>query len=39
MKVIDFFESDRQDHWLNEIRRSDWGAARFLHVLSVYFQK
>ena len=33
MKVIDFFESDRQDHWLNEIRRSDWGAARFLHEL------
>ena len=30
MQVIDYFESDRKPHWLEEIRRSDWGAAAFL---------
>ena len=33
MKVISFYESGRQEHWLEEIRRSDWGAAVFLHKL------
>lgn len=33
MKVISFFESDRQEHWLKEIARSDWGAGAFLHEL------
>ena len=33
MKVINFFDSDRQDHWLEEIKRSDWGAGAFLHQL------
>ena len=33
MNVINFFESDRQDHWLNEIAKSDWGAGAFLHEL------
>ena len=30
MQVIRYFESDRQGHWLAEIGRSDWSAARFL---------
>ena len=30
MKVISFFESDRQRHWLEEIGRSDWSAGKFL---------
>lgn len=30
MQVIEFFESGRQEHWLAQIRRSDWGAAAFL---------
>ena len=33
MNVINFFESDRQEHWLEEIARSDWGAGEFLHSL------
>ena len=33
MKVINYFDSDRQSHWLNEIKKGDWGAARFLHEL------
>ncbi len=33
MRVISFFESDRKDHWLDEIRRADWGAAGFLYEL------
>ena len=33
MNVIDFHKSDRQEHWLSEIKRSDWGAGTFLHAL------
>ena len=33
MKVINFFESDRQEHWLKEIAKCDWGAGVFLHEL------
>ncbi len=33
MKVINFFCSDRQSHWLNEIQKGDWGAAGFLYEL------
>ena len=33
MRVISFFESDRKDHWLNEIKRADWSAADFLYEL------
>ena len=33
MKVISFYESDRQEHWLEEIKKSDWRAGAFLHEL------
>lgn len=33
MKVINYFESDRQEHWLAQIGKSDWGAGRYLHRL------
>ncbi|MCI5650858.1 MAG: GNAT family N-acetyltransferase [Ruminococcus bromii] len=33
MQVINFFASDRQSHWLEEIKKSDWGAGAFLHEL------
>ena len=33
MRVIDYFDSDRKSHWLNEIKRGDWGAAGFLYEL------
>ena len=33
MEVISYYESDRQEHWLAEIEKSDWGAGAFLHKL------
>ncbi|MCR4771994.1 MAG: GNAT family N-acetyltransferase [Oscillospiraceae bacterium] len=30
MQVINYFESDRRAHWLEEIRKSDWNAGSFL---------
>ena len=33
MEVISFQDSDRQEHWLEEIKRSDWGAGAFLYEL------
>ena len=33
MEIISFFESGRQQHWLEEIKKSDWRAAGFLHEL------
>lgn len=33
MQVINFFESNRQPHWLEEIKRSDWSAGAFLFDL------
>lgn len=33
MQVINFFDSARQTHWLEEIKKSDWSAGAFLHEL------
>ena len=33
MKIIEYFTSDNQAHWLEEIRKSDWGAGQFLYTL------
>ena len=33
MQVINYFDSDRQDHWRKEILRSDWRAGAFLYRL------
>lgn len=33
MRVINYFDSDRKDHWLNEIRKADWSAADLLYEL------
>ncbi len=33
MKVIDYFESGQQEHWLREIGKCDWGAGAFLREL------
>ena len=30
MEVINYFDSDRQEHWREAIRRSDWNAGPFL---------
>lgn len=33
MEIIDFYASDNQEHWLEEIKRSDWGAGQYLYEL------
>lgn len=33
MEIIDYFASGDQDHWLEEIRKSDWGAGAYLYEL------
>lgn len=33
MQVVNYFESNRQEHWLEEIKRSDWSAGAFLSDL------
>lgn len=33
MKIIDYYQSDRQSHWLGQIRRVEWRAARLLEKL------
>ena len=41
MRVINYFESNRKDHWLSEIKKADWGAAGFLYELlskGTFFQ-
>ncbi|WP_318677381.1 GNAT family N-acetyltransferase [Treponema sp.] len=33
MEIIEFFTCDNQDHWLSEIKKSDWEAAQLLYEL------
>ena len=33
MEIIEYFASENQTHWLNEIKKSDWGAGQFLYEL------
>ena len=33
MRIIDFYESGRQAHWLEKIHASDWDAAQLLYDL------
>ena len=33
MKVINYFDSGRQAHWLDEIAKCDWSAGALLHEL------
>ena len=33
MKVIEYYSSDNQSHWLGEIQKSDWGAGTYLYEL------
>lgn len=33
MEIIDYFASDKKDHWLSEIQKSDWGAGKYLYEL------
>ena len=33
MEVISFYESERQNYWLDEIGKSDWKAGTYLHQI------
>jgi len=33
MEVIDYFASDKKDHWLSKIQKSDWSAGKYLYEL------
>lgn len=33
MQVIDYFNCEKPDYWLNQIKKSDWGAGQFLYQL------
>lgn len=33
MVIVDFFICDNRKYWLNEIKRSDWGAGQYLYQL------
>ena len=33
IEIIEFFEAENQDHWINEIGKSDWDAAKYLSGL------
>lgn len=35
MEIIEYFSSENKKHWLSEIKKADWDAAKFLaHLLS-----
>ena len=33
MRIIDFFTSENREHWLSEIKKSDWVAGQYLYEL------
>lgn len=33
MQIIDYFNCDRPEHWLCQIKKSDWGAGQYLYCL------
>lgn len=33
MKIIEYFTAENKEHWLSEIKKSDWGAGQFLYQL------
>ena len=33
MQVIEYFSCDRPEYWLDQIKKSDWGAGQFLYEL------
>lgn len=35
MEIIDYFASENQGYWLDEIKKSDWSAGQYLHQLLV----
>ena len=42
MQVINYFESDKKEHWLERIKKCDWRAGAYLHELLTdgsFFEK
>ena len=33
MRIIEYFTTENKEHWLNEIKKCDWGAGQFLYQL------
>lgn len=33
MKILEYFSAENQEHWLAQIKESDWGAGKYLHEL------
>ena len=33
MRIIEYFTTENKEHWLNEIKKCDWGAGQFLYSL------
>ncbi|MBR6083991.1 MAG: GNAT family N-acetyltransferase [Spirochaetales bacterium] len=33
MEVLEYYSSDNRKHWLDEIKKSDWGAGTYLYEL------
>lgn len=33
MRIIEYFTTENKEYWLNEIGKSDWGAAQYLYQL------
>ena len=33
MEIVEFYNCGNRDHWLNEIKCSDWDAGQFLYEL------
>lgn len=33
MEIIEYFSTDKKEHWLSEIKESDWGAGQYLYEL------
>ena len=31
MKIIEYFSTDRKEHWLSELKKSEWGAGQRLY--------
>ena len=33
MEIIEYFTTIKKEHWLNEIKKCDWGAGQYLYQL------
>lgn len=33
MRVVEYFEDNNKEYWLEQIKKSDWGAGQYLHYL------